>query len=675
MVINMANPKKKTGGAATPLPQINEERLKELAGQVRELKNYIASSQQPRVLKTLLSALLDCSAQDVCLVVDEGLQPRTDGKTIWVSMLPDLLEEKWQKFWGVLFQPITAHEAQHKNSSDFKDMEEIRKWYGEEMEKNGFKAAIGESIAGDFLNAVEDGRIEKISADRHPGLVIPYRFLNDCIREGCTIEEKAEDTQKEYHHFFGQILSYAKTGLYAPGCAAYVGTRLESNFFAVQQHVDMAIDARTSRDCRNLVQSMLMDLMPYLAELLKDSEDLQEELENQEKKNEYQGAKEKELNDGGDDDGNGGAGDGVRAKSPAGFGHFSMDDGGGKSGDGGSDEEGTNYGFGGANDGSDKGYTPDQLAEMEQAAKTMIQNAQQQEVQEGLPPEMDGLSKDEIDKLISECYARASHSFKEEWMKYPQVALPLDIVQEATALRKELLRLIQTRKARQGGRKSGVLDTKVLWKTGVGARDLFFRPGRKDTDSCVFYLLIDNSSSMSENCGRNVEKSFAARRAAAVIEEALKGIVPVKVSLFECSGNTRHISLKTFDSKSKINACYASLSVIQPSGYNADSVHIRVAAKELLNRPERKKFLFVLSDGMPSAYGSKESGEQEVHNAVEDARRKGVVVIPIMFGSDSFRQSYAASFEKMYSKNLLSCDPREIGRRLPELFKRLIIMS
>lgn len=122
-------------------------------------------------------------------------------------------------------------------------------------------------------------------------------------------------------------------------------------------------------------------------------------------------------------------------------------------------------------------------------------------------------------------------------------------------------------------------------------------------------------------------------------------------------------------------ACCASFSVIQSDGYSADSVHIRVAAKELLNRPERKKFLFVLSDGMPSAYGSEGSGEQEVHNVVEDARRKSIVVIPTMFGSDSFRQSCAASFGKMYSKNLLSCALYENGKKLPGLFRRLIIMS
>ena len=160
-----------------------------------------------------------------------------------------------------------------------------------------------------------------------------------------------------------------------------------------------------------------------------------------------------------------------------------------------------------------------------------------------------------------------------------------------------------------------------------------------------------------------------------ILDEALKGIVPLKIALFTALGGSRHISLKTFDSRAKTNACYASLKAIQPTGGNADSVHIRVAAKELQNRKERKKFLFVLSDGMPSAYAGRMQGEEEVRRAVEDARKNGVMVIPIMFGSDEFRSQYHKAFEKMYSKNIVSCDPNEISKRLPSLFRQLITMN
>lgn len=149
----------------------------------------------------------------------------------------------------------------------------------------------------------------------------------------------------------------------------------------------------------------------------------------------------------------------------------------------------------------------------------------------------------------------------------------------------------------------------------------------------------------------------------------------MKVALFEETGGARHISLKTFDSKSHINACYSSLSSIEPNGCNADSVHIRVAAKELGNRRERRKVLFILSDGLPSAYGSKQNGIDEVRAAVDDATRKGIIVIPILFGDEEFRKGNLADFQKMYPKNIISCDPKDISNRLPQLFRRIIVQS
>lgn len=645
-----------------------------------KLREFIATTQQQRIQKALLASLLDKSARSIALVVDDELKPRTNGETVWVSLLPSLLKEDKEEYWGVYLRPLNAHETQHCNSSDFDDVKEIREWFGAEMEKNGFDKRIGISIASDFHNAMEDGRIEQIAADRRPGLVIPFRFLNDCIREGCEIPDKAIQPQDEFHDFFGQVLSYCKTGLYAPGIEYYAGSEMETFFLATRDYIDNAINARTSLDCRLAAQSFLIDCMPYIGRLLEESPELQQELKGQENINEYEGAKETQFNNGGSSKGEKGGegGNKVRADSPEGFGHFNKDKNGGtgQEPEGISDAEGTNYGFAEAGGNvPEKGYSEQDLADMEQSIRTSIQVAQAQAVQEGLPPEMDGLSDEEIKKLCEEAYGSANDSFREEWLKYPEVTLPGDLQMEAATLRKELLKLFQTRKAVVTGRKSGILDVKQLWKTGVGEKDVFYRPGRKDMDSCAFYLLIDNSGSMSESCARNVTKSFAARRAAAVIEEALKGIVPLKIALFTALGGSRHISLKTFDSRAKTNACYASLKAIQPTGGNADSVHIRVAAKELQNRKERKKFLFVLSDGMPSAYAGRMQGEEEVRKAVEDARKNGVMVIPIMFGSDEFRSQYHKAFEKMYSKNIVSCDPNEISKRLPNLFRQLISMN
>lgn len=93
---------------------------------------------------------------------------------------------------------------------------------------------------------------------------------------------------------------------------------------------------------------------------------------------------------------------------------------------------------------------------------------------------------------------------------------------------------------------------------------------------------------------------------------------------------------------------------------------------ELSRRPEKKKVLFVLSDGLPSAYGSRSEAYSEVRQAVLSARRKGVIVIPIMFGDMEFLTSSQKTYELMYEKHIISCVPKEITPRLCTLFRQVI---
>ena len=184
-----------------------------------------------------------------------------------------------------------------------------------------------------------------------------------------------------------------------------------------------------------------------------------------------------------------------------------------------------------------------------------------------------------------------------------------------------------------------MLDANSLWKSGVADDAIFLKKNNQQVGSCAFYLLIDNSGSMSSACGDSskVSKSSAARGAAAVIEQALMGIMPCKVGLFQQqSSAVKTTVIRTFDDRSKQNRSWNSMTVVGPGGCNADSINIRVAAEELAHRNEQKKALIVLSDGEPSAYGSKDDAIMEVREAVKATRRKGIIVIPIMFGDQSF---------------------------------------
>jgi nitric oxide reductase activation protein len=179
---------------------------------------------------------------------------------------------------------------------------------------------------------------------------------------------------------------------------------------------------------------------------------------------------------------------------------------------------------------------------------------------------------------------------------------------------------------------------------------------------------------MSEGIGRNASKSFVARRTAAVIEEVSRGLFPTKIALFNTAGGgASHMCIKPFESKGKINFSYSSLNSLTPGGCNEDSVHIRVAAMELAKRKEKRKILFVLSDGLPSAYANRGSAEAEVRKAVDDATRMGIVVIPIMFGDMDEMQRNMRSYNAMYPKNLIVCEPKEISKKLPLVFRQLVL--
>ena len=58
-------------------------------------------------------------------------------------------------------------------------------------------------------------------------------------------------------------------------------------------------------------------------------------------------------------------------------------------------------------------------------------------------------------------------------------------------------------------------------------------------------------------------------------------------------------------------------------------------------------------------------------NLMDEARRKGVIVIPIMFGRASDREQMKDNFSYMYGQ-FISCDPIDITDEFTKLFTKLI---
>lgn len=812
-------PKSKSQNAAKSAKNSAIEDVRaEFKRNLTRYRKWLSAKAVHRAVRMVLPSFYDGNSQNLTTVVDDSLQPRTDGKNVWVSLLPDALKDVYpESTWQILIFVALCHEIQHGNSSNFEDIVAVAEWFQKYVKDHNLPISdqTAAGIAKEFLNIVEDGRIEAIAVVRWPGMFSGFRLLNEIIRDGTTIQEQAVLPDNEFSDFKGNVLSYAKTGLYAPGIEAYAGSEMEAEFLKIKPFIDEGVSAKTSQGCREAVQKLLATSAEYIAKLCEQSEALQQLLQSLASQNpEYTQNNETMYNDNPQPCGQGGTP--LRSKSPV-KGNSSGDDSGDQDGDGsdssssgkskkskkssqsqgssnskkskkskkdgkdgGSDEDGQDAQPGKNDaDGKDGGASKDGQGDQDtqsdkdgqnvkdgqgdqdgQSDKNSQNDKDEQGDQDGQSDKGGQNSKDgqddqggpdnqssdgsnsdsastqkggankqspmgfcnaasdavplteaEMDELtqlagqtfdaaeaieaeanratndgldekglnaVRSAYGSSSYNINQEAMVIPEdKPLPPLYAAQAYELRREIERVQVEKRRSQRGLRSGALDVNALWKTGVREDTIFARRRNPQAGSCAFYILIDNSGSTQEAAytvdRRTVCKFEAERTAAGVIESAAAGLVPCKVVLFDQSrGAVNHQIIRTFDEKTKKIRSWNSLTSVPTGGCNADSVHIRIATEELRRRPEQKKVLFVLSDGMPSAYGSRQTAEEEVNAAVVDARRKGIIVIPIMFGTQSFLNSSRTDYMKMYVKDVIACVPQEITANLIRLFRLLI---
>ena len=200
---------------------------------------------------------------------------------------------------------------------------------------------------------------------------------------------------------------------------------------------------------------------------------------------------------------------------------------------------------------------------------------------------------------------------------------------------------------------SGVVDPTRIYGLAMGETDIFRKIGiDKNFDGCV-YVLVDNSGSMSGN------KRMEACKAAAVIEEGFKGIIPMKIVAFDTCGKVYHEVIKGWDESQKLNCCWNFALHGRHGRGNDDAKDILIAQRELLSRPEEKKLLIVLSDGAPSS-------TEQVRAAVEETRKKGVLVYSIYFEEGHIGED-ADAFHYMYQKDYVCCELSDVDNELTKL--------
>lgn len=239
-------------------------------------------------------------------------------------------------------------------------------------------------------------------------------------------------------------------------------------------------------------------------------------------------------------------------------------------------------------------------------------------------------------------------TFEEKERTYqPDLLPPFSLQNKGNALKRKIKNIFKARKQpNQRAMRSGRVDSSRLTSLIFSDPAIFAREGEERDPEAAIYLLQDNSGSMGDG---ERSKRYMCCDAISIVEMALADFFPLKITAFDTYDmHVRHICVKGFDEKGP-NFSY-NFREHELSGYgNKDGFSIRVATQELLTRPEKDRILIIASDGMPSNYaGGMQSGVADTHNAIAEARAKGITVIG-MFLTDPYTQDDEVEhFKYMY---------------------------
>lgn len=183
----------------------------------------------------------------------------------------------------------------------------------------------------------------------------------------------------------------------------------------------------------------------------------------------------------------------------------------------------------------------------------------------------------------------------------------------------------------------GKLNTRKLWRHRIGDDKLFTRTTEGESINTCFYILGDESSSMGAKLGPapvdgsddvRISAHEACKRVSVAVGEVLNNVsIPVGIATF----NTVVREWHGFD-----ESWAGTLQRYAPIPSNGTKTHLAVvwALKKLIDRPEARKVLVVVTDGDP--------GNSEVLNAaIAESEVLGIEVRFVLIG-----ERYKAEYDK-----------------------------
>jgi nitric oxide reductase activation protein len=244
----------------------------------------------------------------------------------------------------------------------------------------------------------------------------------------------------------------------------------------------------------------------------------------------------------------------------------------------------------------------------------------------------------------------------------------LELKRRGRIFRKEMEKILKRKKKEVLiGQRKGILNPTELHKLASMEVEVFKKIISPQSMENAVYVLRDGSGSMWSS-----EKSKSSVEAASVIEEGIKGLIPYKDVIFHTFGpNITHEVICDFsDKNTKENKAWNYQNFF--NGTNKDGFSIRIAVAELMRRTEQGKILFVLSDGLPSDYRSENEAKNDVKSIVREAKKNGISVISIFFGSEHERNALREKYREMYGNSVICVDPSKIEKNIINILKKMV---
>ena len=231
------------------------------------------------------------------------------------------------------------------------------------------------------------------------------------------------------------------------------------------------------------------------------------------------------------------------------------------------------------------------------------------------------------------------------------------------------LQAITQRKTRRNLKK-GRLDASKLHKVATHPKDIdedpavFKRKSAKREIDTAVSVLIDCSGSMDGD-----KFTFAIASGYGMIKLCTAAGVPFEVALFTEENDTRniHAVLKTFSEKFNRAKFFEEAAIAaRNKGCNADPDNILIAYNRIINRPERKKLIVVMSDGSPaSSRGDAYSEAKKLVSKIENDSPVDIMGVGML----------SSNVLNIYRNNQVIQKADEIPEGLIEILKNHVLLD